>query len=73
MANMFVVHLRRQEEIAEEGSASIRRSELIQWYLSECSDIETERELIAMKGLCEKVIDRLVHTDNVMIALQTTE
>jgi len=73
MANMFVVHLRRQEEIAEEGSASIRKSELIQWYLSECSDIETERELIAVKSLCEKVIDRLVHNDSVLIALQTTE
>jgi DNA replication licensing factor MCM6 len=72
MANMFVIQLRRKEAESDAGEG-MRRSELVEWYLSECEDIETEQELIDMKTLCEKVIDRLVKIDGVLIALKTTE
>ena len=71
MANMFVIQLRREE--AEGTSEGMKKSDLIQWYLSECQDINTEAELIETKVLCDKVIDRLVKIDGVLIALKSTK
>ncbi|RWS10053.1 zygotic DNA replication licensing factor mcm6-B-like protein [Dinothrombium tinctorium] len=68
MANMFVIHLRREEEEGE--SEGITRSQLTEWYLEQCSDIETEADLIKTKILCDKVIDRLVKTDHILIPLK---
>lgn len=74
LSNMLVLHMQREEErIEKEGGEGLRRSDLIDWYLGEIGDdIESEDELLQRKGLIEKVIDRLIHTDNVIIALQTS-
>ncbi|CAG2104019.1 unnamed protein product, partial [Medioppia subpectinata] len=46
ITNMFVIRLQREELKIEEGeSDGIRRSELIEWYLNQCQDIETEADL----------------------------
>lgn len=72
MANMFVIHLRREEGRVEAGETEgIRRTDLIQWYLSETQDIQTESELVEKKILCDKVIDRLILKDGVLIALKS--
>lgn len=78
-ANLLVLHLLREEsrmEAAEqEGAAAdeeggVRRMDLINWYLKEIeSEIETEEELIQRKTIVEKVIDRLVNRDHILIAL----
>lgn len=44
----------------EEGS--LKKSELVNWYLKELeSEIETEEDLILKKTLFEKVLQRLIH------------
>lgn len=78
-ANVLVLHLLREEsrmEAAEqEGAAAddhggVRRMDLINWYLKEIeSEIETQEELIQRKTIVEKVIDRLVNRDHILIAL----
>lgn len=73
MANLFVIQLRREEARVDAGeSEGMRRNDLIQWYLSECIEIESEAQLIEKKMLCDKVIDRLVHVDGVLIQLKST-
>lgn len=45
---------------AEEDDSSLKKSELINWYLKEIeSEIESEEELINKKKIIEKVIHRL--------------
>ena len=74
MANLFVIQLRREEARVESGeSEGLRRTELIQWYLSEGVEIESEAELIEKKQLCDRVIDRLINVDAVLIALRSPQ
>ena len=65
MSNLIIMYMRREENrLEEEGSDSegLKRSQVVNWYLSEIEDdIETEEELLEKKELVEKVIDRLVH------------
>jgi DNA replication licensing factor MCM6 len=73
MASLFVIQLRREETKIDEGeSDGIRRNQLVEWYLNEQQDIETEAQLVQTKQLCDKVIDRLVNVDHVLIALKST-
>ena len=75
MTNMFVIQLRREEEfnIEQENWKGTKRSELIQWYLSQCDDIESEADLIQKKQVCDKVIDRLINIDNIILLIKTTD
>ncbi|XP_048859472.1 MCM6 minichromosome maintenance deficient 6, like isoform X1 [Brienomyrus brachyistius] len=71
ISNLLVLHMQRMEERNEESS--LKRSELINWYLKEMeSEIESESELIAKKNLVEKVIHRLIHYDHIIIELTKT-
>uniref|UniRef100_A0A8C9FY20 DNA helicase n=1 Tax=Pavo cristatus TaxID=9049 RepID=A0A8C9FY20_PAVCR len=68
ISNLLVLHLRKAEE--EEDDSSLKKSELINWYLKEIeSEIESEEELINKKKLIEKVIHRLTHYDHILIEL----
>ena len=75
MANSFVIYLRREESKSREGmedeSEGCSRSQLINWYLEGCSDIENEIDFIKRKVLCDKVLDRLISVDRIIIALKT--
>ena len=74
ITNMFVIRLQREEIRIEEGeSDGIKRSELIEWYLNQCQDIETEADLVQKKLICDRVIDKLINTDHILIALQSAE
>lgn len=48
--------------LADDDDASLKKSELINWYLKEIeSEIDSEEELISKKNIIEKVIHRLIH------------
>ncbi|XP_056452765.1 MCM6 minichromosome maintenance deficient 6, like isoform X1 [Gadus macrocephalus] len=71
ISNLIVLHMHRMEEVDEEGS--LKKSELVNWYLKEMeSEIETEEELISKKTLFEKVLHRLINYDHVIIELTQT-
>ncbi|KAM9012050.1 DNA replication licensing factor MCM6 [Ara ararauna] len=68
ISNLLVLHLRKAEE--EEDDSSLKKSELINWYLKEIeSEIESEEELISKKKIIERVIHRLTHYDHILIEL----
>jgi len=53
--------LRRFLFLVDEES-SLKKSELINWYLKEMeSEIDSEAELVAKKNLIERVLYRLIH------------
>ncbi|XP_067406010.1 DNA replication licensing factor MCM6 [Emydura macquarii macquarii] len=71
ISNLIVLHLRKAEE--EEDDSSLKKSDLINWYLKEIeSEIESEEELINRKKIIERVIHRLIHYDHVLIELTQT-
>ncbi|XP_009565948.2 DNA replication licensing factor MCM6 [Cuculus canorus] len=68
ISNLLVLHLRKAEE--EEDDSSLKKSELINWYLKEIeSEIESEEDLINKKKIIERVIHRLTHYDHILIEL----
>jgi len=76
LSNLLVFHMRHEEEKVEEGdstSKGVRRSEVVAWYLDQISErFETEEEILEAKTLVEKVIDRLIYHDQVVIPLMKT-
>ncbi|XP_045506750.1 DNA replication licensing factor Mcm6 [Colias croceus] len=78
LSNMLVVYMRKEEGEAEtrgEESAGMHKSALVSWYLEQLvaqGQIETEDDLLERKTLVEKVIDRLMYHDQVIIPLSTT-
>ncbi|KAJ8406926.1 hypothetical protein AAFF_G00292020 [Aldrovandia affinis] len=71
VSNLLVLHMQKMEDLDEESS--LKKSELINWYLKEMeSEIESESELIAKKTLIEKVLHRLIHYDHILIELTQT-
>lgn len=70
IANLFVVQLRREEDNVEaKESDGLKKSQLIEWYLSECVQIESQTELEEMKTMVDMVIERLTKVDGVLIPL----
>ncbi|CAD7086330.1 unnamed protein product [Hermetia illucens] len=75
ISNMLVIHMRGEEARCEvEGTdTGMRRTDIVNWYLEQVADqIESEEELIERKTLIDKVIDRLIHHDQVIIPLTHT-
>ncbi|XP_028160774.1 DNA replication licensing factor Mcm6-like [Ostrinia furnacalis] len=78
LSDMLVVFMRKEEAEAEtrgEESAGMRKSAVVSWYLEQLvarGHIESESELLQRKTLVEKVIDRLMYHDQVIIPLSTT-
>lgn len=76
ISNLLVLHMRDEERRIDSGESSsegMRRDDLINWYLEQVADdIESEDDLIERKTLIEKVIDRLVHHDQVIHELRTS-
>ncbi|KAI4872501.1 hypothetical protein NFI96_031985 [Prochilodus magdalenae] len=71
LSNLLVLHMQKMEQLDEESS--LKKSELINWYLKEVeSEIESEAELISRKSLIERVLHRLVHYDHIIIELTKT-
>lgn len=75
LSTMLVLHMRAEEARCEvEGNdTGIKRSNVVTWYLEQVADqIESEDELISRKNLIEKLIDRLIYHDQVIIPLKTS-
>nr|QIC49966.1 zygotic DNA replication licensing factor Mcm6 [Actinia equina] len=71
LAQLLIRRLRKEEEKSETAEEKIRRSDLVNWYLKEIeSEIESEEELSQKKTLVDRVLDRLVDHDKVILALQ---
>lgn len=75
MANKIVMQLKKEEyKITEGTSDGLKRNDIVEWYLKECDEegiIQNENDLILNKMLCDKVIDRLISVDHILISLQT--
>merc|ERR1711892_363295 len=77
MSFLLIDHIRAKEEEQDnelEGSekedTTTTKGGLINWYLEEISsEIEGEEELVEQKLIVEKVVDRLVYQDQVIVPL----
>lgn len=56
--------------ISDEIKGGTKKSELVAWYLDKIQDqIDSEEELLERKSLIEKIIDRLIYHDQIIIPL----
>lgn len=75
LTNMMVYQLRKMDEEQEANETNVvmpgvKRRELINWVLEQLSDeISSLDELARKKGTLDKIIDRLVHVDEILIQL----
>lgn len=76
MSYLLIEHIRKKEAESEadaagdDGDNAPTKSEVINWYLEEISgDIETEEELLEHKQVVEKVVDKLIYQDQVIVPL----
>jgi len=79
MSFLLIEHIRRKEAEGEAAEATDdtdnapTRSQVINWYLEEVSsEIETEEELLEHKQVVEKVVDKLIYQDQVIVPLTNT-
>lgn len=72
ITNMLVIQLQREEARIEAGeSEGMTKSKLIEWYLNDIiNEMENQEELINRKVICEKIIDKLINVDNILIELK---
>ncbi|XP_065839412.1 DNA replication licensing factor MCM6-like [Oscarella lobularis] len=71
MARLLVGHCRREEEHGEGEYGAVKRSALVNWYLKEMEEeLESEEDLIIKKALVERVIERLITNDNVLLRIE---
>lgn len=72
MANLIVFFLRRKDAEAQEKGelSSMKKSDVLNWYLEETGrDIESQMELLEKKQIAEKVLERLMYHDKILIPL----
>ncbi|XP_065174596.1 DNA replication licensing factor MCM6-like [Sycon ciliatum] len=74
IANVLVMQLRRLETKSD-GGETMKRSALVGWYLSEVvgEELDSEQELAKRKFLVERVIERLIKHDNVLLSIRPEE
>ncbi|XP_014474459.1 PREDICTED: DNA replication licensing factor Mcm6 isoform X2 [Dinoponera quadriceps] len=77
LSNMLILYMRSEESRAEsedDNKGGIRKSELVAWYLDQIQEqIDSEEELMDRKNFIEKLIDRLIYNDQIIIPLTTTD
>ncbi|BHF63752.1 MCM DNA helicase complex subunit mcm6 [Sparganum proliferum] len=78
IADLLILRTRQVEEAGAAvqsdsitESAAIRKSELINWYLEEVAvdTLQSEADLIQCKLMIERILDRLIKKDHVLISL----
>lgn len=67
MTNMIVRELRRREEADEDDTPS--QAAVVEWYLGERDDIDSEEGLVEAKRKIVAVIQRLVKVDRTLVAI----
>lgn len=74
MAEVLITKLRNESQRTDKDEPGMLRSELVDWYLHQCvGEIATESELIKRKQLCEKVLDRLIKVDSLLMEVHDGE
>lgn len=75
LSNMLILYLREEEaKCNAQGTDTegIKKSALVEWYLEQIQEmLETEEDLIERKLLVERLVDRLITHDQVLIPLRT--
>lgn len=73
MSFLLIKYIQSKEQEAEEmegGTAEVTKSDVVNWYLEEISgDIESQDELLEKKVTVEKVLDKLIYVDLIIIPL----
>ena len=77
MSFMLIDFIRKRDELHDgesgEGDNTPRRSDVINWFLEEqIDDITSQDEMAEQKQIVEKVVDRLIYQDQVLVALANT-
>ena len=78
MSFMLIDFIRKKEEMTEgegagDGDNTPKRSDVVNWYLEEqIDDITNQEEMMEQKQIVEKVVDRLIYQDHVLVALANT-
>ncbi|KAK4337259.1 hypothetical protein RND71_044162 [Anisodus tanguticus] len=73
-----IIHKLKQEDYNSENQETqgLKYCEIVEWYLEQCEQegsIQNKEELIENKILCERVIDRLIKVDNILIPLKSDD
>ncbi|XP_018912680.1 LOW QUALITY PROTEIN: DNA replication licensing factor Mcm6 [Bemisia tabaci] len=73
ITNMLAAYMRKEEELrTAAGGEGVRRSEVVNWYLEQVEDqIESEDDLVEKKVFIDKILDRLIYHDGVILPLTT--
>ena len=78
MSFLLIDYIKNKEETLEatEGGDTDntpKRSDVVNWYLEELSgEIESQEELVEHRQIVEKVVDRLIYQDQVIVPLTNT-
>jgi len=74
MSFLLIEHIRKKEaegeSTGEDTESAPTKNQVINWYLEEISgEINTEEEMMEHKRLVEKVVDKLIYQDQVIVPL----
>merc|ERR1712002_791438 len=78
MSFLLIDYIKNKEETFEasgegDSDSTPKRSDVVNWYLGELSaDIESQEELVEHRQIVEKVVDRLIYQDQVIVPLTNT-
>ena len=76
MSFLLIDFIRKRDELHEgegEGDNTPKRSDVINWFLEEqIEDITSQDEMAEQKQIVEKVVDRLIYQDQILVALANT-
>merc|ERR1719394_448891 len=78
MSFLLIDYIKNKEESVEASAGgdsdnTPKRSDVVNWYLEELSnEIESQEELVEHRQIVEKVVDRLIYQDQVIVPLTNT-
>jgi len=78
IAYMLIRYIHQKEELSEAGAESQdyapTKKDVVEWYLNELSDeIDSQDELLEKRKIVEKVLDKLIFTDMVIIPIKSSK
>ena len=77
MSFLLIDYIKNKEETAEatgsgDTDSTPKRSDVVSWYLEELEEITSQDELVEHRQIVEKVVDRLIYQDQVIVPLTNT-
>merc|ERR1712203_1167047 len=77
MSFLLIDYIKNKEESAEasgsgDADSTPKRSDVVSWYLNELEEITSQDELVEHRQIVEKVVDRLIYQDQVIVPLTNT-